>query len=138
MTFQQFIQRHRHFLRKCAALFLFLKCGNQSFLHAHGFSTDTDYTFVMSLVTFSKITQLSIQQLMKLTNNQFDDIHKTNFWFQLKYRKKQKRVKKTYKEMEVVKIRNNSYKRRHMDESMNMSQRICTSRCVVALFMQIC
>lgn len=47
MIFQQFIQQlHRHFLRSVLLYWMFDKCGNQSFVHAHGLSTGTDYSFL--------------------------------------------------------------------------------------------
>lgn len=47
MIFQQFIQQlHRHFLRSVLLYWMFDKCGNQSFVHAHGLSTGTDYRFL--------------------------------------------------------------------------------------------
>lgn len=44
---------------------------------------------------------------MKLTNNQFNDIH-TNSLFELKYKEKENKQVKTYKGNKAVKIRNKS------------------------------
>lgn len=88
MIFQQFIQRlHRHFLRKCAAFFdVLISAGTKAF-YMHMVSAQIQgFTFVISLVflLFLEITQLWIQQLMKLTNNQFNDKHNNQFSVSIK------------------------------------------------------